>query len=114
MGSKGVQDRVFISSNSLFKGDIAASNITVEGEVIGNLQAVSSVVIKNGGQVKGNIQAERFFLEKGCSHKGRIYLDDSTPKYNLKDDKKQSKTSGRKSKNNQSDEQQLIATAQSK
>lgn len=111
MGSRSVQDRVVISNNSLFEGNITASNITVEGEVVGNLNAVSAVVIKNGGQVEGNIQADKFFLEKGCAHTGRIYLDDSTPKYNLKEQEPQSNPSSREPGNNQSDKQQFQAVS---
>lgn len=67
--------KVNISKNTLFKGEISAAVITVEGKIIGNLQATSSILIKEDGWVKGNIQAPTIYLEKGCYHEGAIYLE---------------------------------------
>ena len=68
-------NKTIISKNTLFEGEISAASITIEGKVIGNLQATSSILIKEDGWVKGNIQAPNIYLAKGCHHEGDIYLD---------------------------------------
>lgn len=69
-------NKIIISKNTLVEGEISAANITIEGKVIGNLQATSSILIKEEGWVKGNIQAPNIYLAKNCYHEGYIYLDD--------------------------------------
>lgn len=71
-------NKVNISNDTLFEGEIFAAYITIEGKVIGNLQATTSILIKENGWVEGNIQAPNIYLAKGCYHKGDIYLDDSS------------------------------------
>lgn len=73
----------FISEQSSFNGNITATHITVEGEVVGDLRANSEVLIKSNGRVDGDIYAPKILLEKGCDHSGTMYLDDSTPKISL-------------------------------
>lgn len=66
-----------ISKSSFFQGNIFGKRIIVEGKVVGNLKATSSILIKKNGRVEGHVQAPTVYLEKGCHHEGDIYLDDS-------------------------------------
>ncbi len=81
----------FISKHSSFTGNIEATRITVEGEVVGNIDATSEVLITSNGRVEGDIKAPTILLEKGCDHNGSIYLDDSTPKISMKEESPKSK-----------------------
>lgn len=68
--------QITISKNSFFKGEVSAASITIEGKVIGNLEASDSIFIKEDGWVEGDISAPNIYLAQGCYHKGKIYLDD--------------------------------------
>ena len=78
-----------ISKSSFFQGNVFGKRIIVEGRVVGNLKATSSILIKEDGRVEGDIQAPTVYLEKGCHHEGGIYLDDwenvSPEKKNMKE-----------------------------
>ncbi|MDZ7657818.1 polymer-forming cytoskeletal protein [Fodinibius sp.] len=69
-------NKIVISKNTFFEGEISAGNIIIEGKVIGNFQATSSVLIKEDGWVEGDIYAPSIYLAKGCYHEGDIYLED--------------------------------------
>lgn len=81
------ENGTFISKDSSFEGNITAKSITVEGEVIGDLNASTAIFIKGDGRVEGDIKAPKILLAKGCTHTGAICLDDSPPKFNLKEEK---------------------------
>ncbi|PAU93550.1 hypothetical protein CK503_10345 [Aliifodinibius salipaludis] len=66
-----------ISKSSFFQGNVFGKSIIVEGRVVGDLKATSSILIKEDGRVEGDIQAPTVYLEKGYHHEGAIYLDDS-------------------------------------
>lgn len=68
-------NQIIISKNTLFKGEISAASITIEGKVIGNLTATTSILINEHGWVEGHICAPKIYLAKGCHHEGNIYLD---------------------------------------
>jgi len=68
-------NQTIISKDTFFKGDISAASITIEGKVIGNLEATESILVKEDGWVEGNISAPNVYLAKDCYHEGNIYID---------------------------------------
>ncbi len=53
-------------------GHICGKTISVEGEVQGNLVGLEKVIIRQSGNVQGNIRAPRVNLEDGSRFKGSI------------------------------------------
>lgn len=70
------EHNTFISKDSSFEGDISADRIVVAGTVIGNLTASSTIIIREYGQVKGDIRAPKVYIAEDCYHEGLICLGD--------------------------------------
>lgn len=60
--------------------DLEAKNITVHGQVDGDIAGSEKVVVAKTGRVKGNITAPRVTLEDGAKFKGSIDMDPGEPK----------------------------------
>ena len=69
------KNNVTVGSQGRVRAQVAASSITVEGEVEGDLFAEEEVVIRPSGTVRGNIVAPRVSLESGCRFKGSIDME---------------------------------------
>jgi len=69
--------KVTVGRNGRIKGDIYAKTITIEGTVEGNLFGEEQLVVRQSGNVRGNIVAPRVALEDGSNFKGSI---DMSPK----------------------------------
>jgi cytoskeletal protein CcmA (bactofilin family) len=69
--------KVTVGRNGRIKGDIYAKTITIEGTVEGNLYGEEQLVVRQSGNVRGNIVAPRVALEDGSNFKGSI---DMSPK----------------------------------
>jgi len=68
---------ITIGKNGRIKGDIYGKVITVEGTVEGNLFGEEQLIVRQSGNVRGNIIAPRVALEDGSNFKGSI---DMSPK----------------------------------
>jgi len=68
-------NQTIISKDTFFKGEVSAASITIEGKVIGKLEATESILVKEDGWVEGNISAPNVYLAKDCYHEGNIYID---------------------------------------
>lgn len=66
---------VTVGRNGRVKADIFGKVIGIEGEVIGNLFGQESIVIRQSGNVQGNIASPRVTLEDGCKFKGSIDME---------------------------------------
>lgn len=64
-----------IGEEGTIKANIEAERITVDGNVIGNLTAGSSVCVREGADVTGDIFAPTVALYEGCRFKGKIDMD---------------------------------------
>ena len=65
---------VVVGKNGHIKGDIYGKNITVEGNVEGNLYGDEQLSVRKSGTVHGNIVAPRVSLEDGANFKGSIEM----------------------------------------
>jgi cytoskeletal protein CcmA (bactofilin family) len=77
-----VEGRIDLSQNSVtvgrtgrVKADVFAKNVSVEGEVQGNVFAGEQIVLRKSGGVHGNLTSPRVTLEDGCKFKGSIDMD---------------------------------------
>jgi len=66
------ENNVTVGKSGRLKADIQAKLINVEGEIEGNLLGVEKVLIRQSGNVRGNILAPRVSLEDGSRFKGSI------------------------------------------
>lgn len=71
---------VTISKSAKVNANIEASQITVEGELSGDMNGAEKVVIRETGNVYGNIIAPRVTLEDGALFKGSIEMEPSQVK----------------------------------
>lgn len=78
---------VTISKTGKVKANIQATQIIVEGELAGDMLGVEKVIIRDTGNVHGNIVAPRVTLEDGALFKGSIEMEPrsreaKTPQHN--------------------------------
>ena len=66
---------VTISKSGKVKANIQASQIIVEGELEGDMNGDEKVIIRETGNVQGNIIAPRVTLEDGAKFKGSIEME---------------------------------------
>jgi len=66
---------VTISKSAKVKANIEASQIIIEGELSGDMKGDEKVVIRETGNVYGNIVAPRVTLEDGAMFKGSIEME---------------------------------------
>lgn len=70
-------NHVTVGRNGRIRADVLGKTICVEGTVQGNLVAEEKIVVRQTGEVKGNLQAPRVNLEDGARFKGSIDMDGS-------------------------------------
>ena len=66
---------VTISKSAKVKANIEASQIIIEGDLTGDMNGDEKVVIRQTGNVYGNIVAPRVTLEDGAMFKGSIEME---------------------------------------
>lgn len=72
---------VIIGSNGKVKANIHARQIVVEGELHGDMNGEEKVIIRETGNVLGNVVSPRVTLEDGAMFKGSIEME---PRNNVK------------------------------
>lgn len=70
-------NNVTIGRNGRVKADVFGKTISVEGNVQGNLFGDEKIIVRQSGQVQGNLNAPRVTLEDGARFKGSIDMDGS-------------------------------------
>ena len=66
---------VVIGSNGFADGDIAAKNLLVKGQVVGEISVADRIIIAKTGTIIGNLQAAKVELENGAKYKGVIEIN---------------------------------------
>ena len=66
---------VIIGKNGRVNANIEANNIVVEGELNGDMNGDEKVIIRETGNVHGNIVSPRVTLEDGAMFKGSIEME---------------------------------------
>lgn len=69
------KNSVTVGGDGRVKANLEALNITVEGQVTGDLHGSEKVAIKRSGRVEGNIVAPRVVMEDGCHFKGSVEMN---------------------------------------
>ncbi len=68
-----------MGKNGRVKADLYAKIIVVEGSVQGNLFAEEKIIVKQSGDIGGNLVAPRINLEEGAKFKGSIDMEGNGP-----------------------------------
>jgi cytoskeletal protein CcmA (bactofilin family) len=68
------ENDILVAEHARVEADIQARDITVKGEVIGNLTASGRVVIEQTGRLTGDLAASTISLEDGAQFKGSVKI----------------------------------------
>ncbi len=68
-----------ISKNANVVAEISGEIISIAGQVKGNIVATKELIMRNPGNVTGNIQAPSLTVEKGSSVNGKISMSKTKP-----------------------------------
>jgi cytoskeletal protein CcmA (bactofilin family) len=71
-GEISLKKHLVIESTGVILADIQTENITIKGEMRGNMTATDKVEIHANARVVGDITAPRVVIEDGARFKGRI------------------------------------------
>jgi cytoskeletal protein CcmA (bactofilin family) len=70
---------VIIGESGRVDADVSAANVSIAGQVRGNVSGTDRVVLLESARVEGNISAKSVTLENGCRFKGSIDMESSRP-----------------------------------
>ncbi len=70
---------VTIGKQGRAQADVYGKIISIEGEVEGHLFGEDKIVIRQSGNVRGDLHAPQVILEEGCKFKGSIDYGDPGP-----------------------------------
>ncbi len=73
-GEALIVDKVFIGPRGKVKTNIQASNVVVEGILIGNINATSRVLLLPTSRILGDIQSPELIIQAGTILKGRCTI----------------------------------------
>jgi cytoskeletal protein CcmA (bactofilin family) len=73
------QHNVVVGPEGKVRAGIHGRSVTVEGDVVGDLQGDEQVILKSSANVQGNIQAPRVTLEDGATFRGGIDMGETSP-----------------------------------
>jgi cytoskeletal protein CcmA (bactofilin family) len=79
-GAIELQDHdLTIERHAQIKAKIRAKNVTILGEVVGEIEALERVAIQAEGYVQGNVLAPRVMIADGARFQGSIEMPDAAP-----------------------------------
>lgn len=70
------ENNIIVGHKGRINANVTAKNISVEGDVKGELRASEQVSIKPSGRVTGDIRAPRVVLDDGCQFKGSVDMEE--------------------------------------
>jgi cytoskeletal protein CcmA (bactofilin family) len=78
-GSVALENHLTIEPTGVVEADVNVRDMTVHGELRGDIQADGSVSVSDSARVVGNIKAPRVVLEDGARFKGSIEMEVELP-----------------------------------
>lgn len=78
-GTVSLEDQLTIEPDGRVLADVELENLTVHGEMSGDIQAADRVFISSSATVVGDIKAPRVVIEDGARFKGSIEMDVKLP-----------------------------------
>ena len=78
-GTVALKNHLTIEQTGVVDADVEVKDLTVHGEMRGDIAADGTVSVSNAAKVVGNIRAPRIILEDGSRFKGSIEMDVDLP-----------------------------------
>jgi cytoskeletal protein CcmA (bactofilin family) len=79
-GSIALKKHLIVENTGVVLADLETENITIKGEMNGNMVASDMVEIADTAKVVGDIQAPRVIISDGARFRGSIDMDVDIPK----------------------------------
>ena len=70
-----LRENLIVEETGVVEADIETQNVTVSGQVTGNIVAVERVEISAGGRMVGDLKAPRILIADGAAFKGNVDMD---------------------------------------
>ncbi len=70
-----LRENLFVEESGVVEADIETQNVTVSGQVTGNIAASERVEITAGGKMVGDLKAPRILIADGAAFKGNVDMD---------------------------------------
>lgn len=70
-----LRENLIVEETGVVEADIETQNVTVSGQVTGNIQATERVEISAGGRMVGDLKAPRILIADGATFKGNVDMD---------------------------------------
>lgn len=78
-GTVALKNHLTIEQTGVVDADVEVKDLTVHGEMRGDITSDGTVSVSNAAKVIGNIRAPRIILEDGARFKGSIEMDVDLP-----------------------------------
>jgi cytoskeletal protein CcmA (bactofilin family) len=78
-GTVSLQNHLTLEESGVMEANIDVADVTLNGEMHGDITAAGSVSINASAKVVGNIRAPRIIIEDGARFKGSIDMDVELP-----------------------------------
>jgi len=78
-GTVTLKNHLSIEGTGVVEADIDVQDLTVRGEMKGDITAAQSVSVMANARVMGNIRAPRVIIEDGARFRGHIDMDVELP-----------------------------------
>jgi cytoskeletal protein CcmA (bactofilin family) len=70
-----LKENLVVESSGVVEADIQTTNVTISGQVTGNISASERVELRADGRMVGDIRAPRILIADGAAFKGNIDMD---------------------------------------
>ncbi len=70
-----LKENLLVENSGVVEADIQTTNVTISGQVTGNIQATQKVELRADGRMVGDIKAPRILIADGATFKGNVDMD---------------------------------------
>lgn len=70
-----LKENLIVENSGIVEADIETTNVTVSGQVTGNIAASERVELKADGRMVGDIKSPRILIADGATFKGNVDMD---------------------------------------
>jgi len=70
-----LKENLIVENSGVVEADIETANVTISGQVTGNILAGERVELKADGRMVGDIKSPRILIADGASFKGNVDMD---------------------------------------
>ncbi|HEY3358174.1 MAG TPA: polymer-forming cytoskeletal protein [Polyangia bacterium] len=78
-GTVALKNHLTLEESGVMEADIDVADVTINGQMRGDIVAAGSVSINASAKMAGNIRAPRIIIEDGARFKGSIEMDVELP-----------------------------------